>query len=33
MYNQDEAKLLESPDSKIKELQLRLKEAEKDRQE
>lgn len=31
MFNSDEAKLLESPDSKLKELQIRLKESEKEK--
>ena len=33
MYNNDEIKLLESPESKLKELQLRLKEAEREKVE
>lgn len=31
MYNQGEVKLLESPESKYKELTLRLKDSEKER--
>ncbi len=31
MYNLDEARLLESPDTKFKELQLRVKEAEREK--
>ncbi len=33
MYNTDEIRLLESPETKLKELQMRLKEAEKDKQD
>lgn len=31
MYNEEEVKLLESPESKLKELQIRLKETEKEK--
>lgn len=31
MYNHEEAKLLEAPETKLRELQLKLKESEKDK--
>lgn len=33
MYNNDEVKLLENPETKLKELYIRLKESEKEKQD